>query len=330
MRALPIRRSMVVTLVVACGSTLPVAQDSGAPDVVQSTDAPSEASAVEPPSCVIPLVACGPICVDISSDILNCGACGESCSTDAGLGDGSTPVPICVAGNCRSECTGSLAKCGNQCVDETIDTNNCGGCGIVCDGGTCNQGTCCPPGQSECSGVCVDLTSNSSHCGSCTNICEADTCAFSACHDAEYDVGPDVQFSTTTLYTPGYLVAQPITVSKAATLLGFGVIASTTGQHVIMSLYTDSGGAPSALVGYSAPLALTGGRQHVVAMATASLSPATYWVVIDFDTAGSVYSDTNPTSSQVAVLGGYTTPPTMFPTATVFTAPPENYYIIVQ
>ncbi len=49
---------------------------------------------------------------------------------DAG-NDSATPV----------SCDGGLMACGQQCVDTSTDTQNCGGCGVVCNtqcvGGVC-------------------------------------------------------------------------------------------------------------------------------------------------------------------------------------------------
>jgi sulfatase modifying factor 1 len=37
-----------------------------------------------------------------------------------------------------------MLKCEGDCVDEGTDPNNCGGCGVVCPSGTCQNGTCVP------------------------------------------------------------------------------------------------------------------------------------------------------------------------------------------
>jgi hypothetical protein len=50
--------------------------------------------------------------------------------------------------------TGSL--CDGYCVDETTDPDNCGGCGVQCQGGTCLGGACsCNDGPSNCDGTLI-------------------------------------------------------------------------------------------------------------------------------------------------------------------------------
>jgi hypothetical protein len=68
------------------------------------------------PSCAAGQTACGPNCVDTSSDAGNCGACGQSCPLGA----------VCTAGACVAP-----AAClpdGAVCV---VDTDCCGGFCIV-------------------------------------------------------------------------------------------------------------------------------------------------------------------------------------------------------
>jgi len=87
--------------------------------------------------CASPNKVCGSACVDVGSDIDNCGACGNTCT-----GDGAK----CTAGTCG--CIGPLFDycAGTGCMDVSSDTNNCGSCGNVCD----------PNNSDSCvSGVCV-------------------------------------------------------------------------------------------------------------------------------------------------------------------------------
>jgi hypothetical protein len=59
-------------------------------------------------------------CQSLSTDSLNCGACGHQCPLSA------------------------LECCSGKCVNTLSDSKNCGGCGRVCDGscflGICNYG----------------------------------------------------------------------------------------------------------------------------------------------------------------------------------------------
>ena len=88
---------------------------------------------------------CNGACVDLSTDMANCGACGSVC--ESGL------VGVaCIAGECvRVTCPVALTDCGDgdgprpyeeHCFDLTTDQNNCGACGNACASGACANGTC--------------------------------------------------------------------------------------------------------------------------------------------------------------------------------------------
>jgi uncharacterized protein YkwD len=76
---------------------------------------------------------CDGACVDLQSNVNNCGECGNSCGA-AGF--------WCNDGIC--ECTSSKTEpCGNRCVDTSSNLDHCGACGKSCDSGeTCDEGTC--------------------------------------------------------------------------------------------------------------------------------------------------------------------------------------------
>jgi hypothetical protein len=67
----------------------------------------------------------GPVCVAVTTDVDNCGACGNQC-----LG----PSATCIGGQCACSQLG-LLYCSSAagCIDTTSDVNNCGACGNVCD-----------------------------------------------------------------------------------------------------------------------------------------------------------------------------------------------------
>jgi hypothetical protein len=82
--------------------------------------------------------------IDLSSDPLNCGACGRSCWGP------NVREAACVRGTCQVECNGTWGDCNGDPSDgceEDISYSryNCGACGHVCrDSEWCQQGTCLP------------------------------------------------------------------------------------------------------------------------------------------------------------------------------------------
>jgi hypothetical protein len=135
---------------------------------------------------------CGGVCIDVSADPLNCGACGSICAASQS----------CVSGVCLAPAPSSALKCAAQglsacagvCTNTLNDNNNCGTCGnscsigAICSGGVC-QGGClalgseCVYGVNECCGgaclygVCTcspprDVCSNGSTC--CSGVCGID------------------------------------------------------------------------------------------------------------------------------------------------------------
>jgi len=92
-------------------------------------------------TCLAGNTRCGSRCVNLASDIWNCGACGHQC----GFG-GDQPAEICVEGQCvcPPEYTGSCGQ--DYCTNEQIDGKNCGSCGNTCE-----------PGALCCSGRCISV-----------------------------------------------------------------------------------------------------------------------------------------------------------------------------
>ena len=135
-------------------------------------------------TCEAELTDCAGACVDLQSDMYNCGACGEVC--ESGL------VPVeCRSGVCeRANCPVGVEYCGavDGCRDLSSDPGHCGACqnpcaSDVCSGGVCSSGGGgCAEGQAECDGVCVDTCCNNSHCGKCGNMCPpGETCFEGIC-----------------------------------------------------------------------------------------------------------------------------------------------------
>ena len=147
--------------------------------------------------CGCPLggLKCDVTCVDPKNDDANCGACGNKCPPNGGSAE--PPPPNAYYGCVNAECGGlkckeHYANCDqdptNGCEQLTVSDDNCGACGIKCEGGThCvttpdGEPQCmCPPGLSLCVtghdargfdvGYCADFASDTSNCGGCGVNC---------------------------------------------------------------------------------------------------------------------------------------------------------------
>jgi hypothetical protein len=100
---------------------------------------------------------------DLSSDAMNCGACGVRCGAGQTCCDGTcvdldTNASHC--GTCSRSCGAGIACCGGACTNTTNDAMHCGACGRACAAGT----ACC-------GGACVELGTDSNNCGSCGRSC---------------------------------------------------------------------------------------------------------------------------------------------------------------
>jgi hypothetical protein len=84
--------------------------------------------------------------VNLESSNENCGHCGMNCASF--LVSSSAASTKCVAGACRvGDCASGHLDCNldptDGCeVNKSTDGNNCGACGLRCDGGICSAGTC--------------------------------------------------------------------------------------------------------------------------------------------------------------------------------------------
>ncbi len=141
-----------------------------------------------PNPCKAPTTSCSGKCVNLTSDVANCGGCGKACA--AGM--------ICSNGACMmNTCPNGQVPCGanNTCADTTTDSNNCGACGTVCPAGQTCQGSACMAGcgaapMMMCNGNCVDTSSDASNCGGCGTTCmNGQTCTNSACSGGGANTG---------------------------------------------------------------------------------------------------------------------------------------------
>lgn len=154
------------------------------------TPAPTETPTPTPePPTPTPIVCpageteCSGICVDLQTDVNNCGTCGNVCPEgQPGF------VRGCAAGNCffmrERACAEGLTSCNGVCVDRQTDPTNCGlcgnacGAGEICFGGQCAREHRCDAGLTNCNDVCVDLLIDPANCGACGHVCAAGEICF--------------------------------------------------------------------------------------------------------------------------------------------------------
>ena len=146
---------------------------------------------------------CNGTCADVTSDVANCGACGQPCANgqvcDAGTcraADSNTCTDACGGGRtCQAGtcvCPAGQEFCAGNCVDPQTSDEHCGACGEACGGGqVCEGATCvCAEGQTECGDECVDLQTSLAHCGMCDRACAmGDACTAGRCAGPTGDDG---------------------------------------------------------------------------------------------------------------------------------------------
>lgn len=136
---------------------------------------------------------CGDICVDLSNDGTNCGACGVTC-----------PFAVqCLNGRCDDgNCPMNELRCSGVCANPMTSSDHCGGCNMPCDRGfACVAGQCsantCVAGFMQCGAECADLQVDARFCGRCDRACAAGEacvagmCVMSTCREGLTQCGAD-------------------------------------------------------------------------------------------------------------------------------------------
>jgi hypothetical protein len=178
-------------LVLAAGCS--AGSDDGTPRDVPREEVRDDAGATCDPGCTetdagVELTCCANGCVDLRSDLFNCGVCDNECPLDQ-----ECQASICFTPDCYPECTDRQECCpGNNCIDPMSDNLNCGDCGETCDdplhcvGGVCQCGSgatarVCTPDQDCCPSGCVDLMTDANNCGACGASCGGLPCNTGRC-----------------------------------------------------------------------------------------------------------------------------------------------------
>jgi len=152
----------------------------------------------------VTLACCDQVCVDTSSNVADCGGCGQACSSE------NITTPLCTAGVCAGTCTTGFSDCDHDKLTNGCETNiegtdimNCGGCGTICSSAniatvTCTAGVCdgaCNSGFADCNmnkqsdGCEIDTATSASNCGACGTPCSGNnipmvTCGGGVCDGA--------------------------------------------------------------------------------------------------------------------------------------------------
>lgn len=118
---------------------------------------------------------CGNGCNDYTTDVRNCGGCGQPCGTGQ----------ICQESTCR--CQDGTTTCNGACVVLTYDAENCGGCGVRCASGEVCENNACKAACSietsvRCGDSCVNSATDVNNCGACGITCQSgQVCAGKVC-----------------------------------------------------------------------------------------------------------------------------------------------------
>jgi hypothetical protein len=203
---------LIVSLAAACGdddvavdASIDLGVDLGRDLGLRDLGAVCAVTCVAGESCCL-LADGGTGCVNLSSDIANCGICGSNCADGFGT--------LCFAGRCQcgdgvdgcngtrgsSCCPARAAGERPYCASFDRDVRDCDGCGIACDGvrtDRCSAGTCyCGNRATTCDGTpesaccsdafgdaaCVNTQTSREHCGGCNIRCSSgESCETGVC-----------------------------------------------------------------------------------------------------------------------------------------------------
>jgi hypothetical protein len=149
---------------------------------------------------------CNGNCVNLQTDLANCGACNNACPT------GANAISACNSGSCAFNCNAGFGNCdgntGNGCeINITSSVNHCGACNNACPAPAnaiagCSNGACgiaaCNANFANCNnnaadGCEINVATSVSNCGACGNTCFAangtPACSSGQCQLAACNVG---------------------------------------------------------------------------------------------------------------------------------------------
>jgi hypothetical protein len=153
----------------------PLLDDTGTPPILAVDGAVDQGEAIdaEGPENGVPCVNC----LDAEG-----AEGGQTADGGASVDDADNSVAVDGA----LVCGDPLVICNNQCVDPSLDPENCGTCNNICDFSVCNNGACldCTAEGSVCGRQCADLARDPDNCGFCGNPCASGLCNNGQCEAA--------------------------------------------------------------------------------------------------------------------------------------------------
>ena len=153
----------------------PMLDDTGNPPIlaVDSAIDRGEVIDAEAPESGVPCVDC----VDAEGS--------ESGNADDG-GSSTDDADNSVAVDGALVCADPQVICNNQCVDQSLDPENCGECNNICEFGVCNEGVCldCTAEGAVCGRQCAKLSTDPDNCGFCGYSCGSGLCSNGQCEAA--------------------------------------------------------------------------------------------------------------------------------------------------
>ncbi|HEX7481653.1 MAG TPA: hypothetical protein VF331_27860, partial [Polyangiales bacterium] len=122
---------------------------------------------------------------NVTTDLNNCGACGNKCQFDANVTMPNATL-TCTAAGCGTSCAAGFGDCDsnykNGCETPLTTLKDCGSCGQGCAianaGATCGTGACrvatCNQDYADCDNdkkTCETQLNTPTHCGDCNTVC---------------------------------------------------------------------------------------------------------------------------------------------------------------
>ena len=123
----------------------------------------------------VPLTKPRGFCIDLTSDISNCGACSAMCIGSAGVA-----ATTCQNGVCNYQCASGYITCANDAPCATNVQTSCGSGNSMGSDCTC----ICAAGLTSCGPYCANTQTDVNNCGGCGKTCGpvVSECSAGSCH----------------------------------------------------------------------------------------------------------------------------------------------------